>query len=310
MSILIEQPDNIQVDSYAYFSPGLLEGFARTTNNPYDEQRILRVANIYESFSPLNSREASTLYHNFYGIQGINASIRSADGYEFYKLPDTLDYQTMKTPRSRAGGSVVDGELVRAVPAGITGYTFLNANLFSVTSDMRAVFSQDPPSDTGDVRGFRGFGMKLLEIRGLIKDSLYQSEVYFYFDIATYNYTEDNAPIPIGNQIKEAQEYYDSQTYIESGKNWPERAPTVSGKYTRGFHTLRDNNGNSVVFKTNLMIYRVQTKYYIYEPYSDPRLAIGVGAHPLPADPTIAVNGDGKFYSYRGNPVQPWHYGI
>ena len=98
----------------------------------------------------------------------------------------------MKTPRSRAGGSVVDGELVRAVPAGITGYTFLNAELFSVTSDMRAVFSQNPPSDTGDVRGFRGFGMKLLEIRGLIKDSLYQSEVYFYFDIATYNYTEDN----------------------------------------------------------------------------------------------------------------------
>jgi len=310
MSVYIEQPDNIPVDNYAYFRPSLLEGFARTTNSVFDTEKMYRKRNNYTNFSPLNAREASTLYHNFYGIQDIKASITDADGLYTYKLPSFIDYQEMRTPRSRGGGSVVGASFTRGVPAGVTGYMALNAELGSVTSDMQAVFSQTPPSDTDDFTGFRGFGMKLLEISGNIQVGLYQSSVQFYFDIATHNYTEDDAPLPIGRQIEEAQEYYDNQTYIESGKEWPQRAPTLSGKYKKGSHTLSDNNGNSIVLKTNLILFRTQTKYYIYEPYSDPRVAIGVGAHPLPPDPDIDVNGRGKFYRYTGEFPQPWHYGI
>lgn len=65
MSIYIEQPDNIAVDNYAYFSPSLLEGFARTTNSVFNTQLMYRRRNDYTNFSPLSSREASTLYHNF-----------------------------------------------------------------------------------------------------------------------------------------------------------------------------------------------------------------------------------------------------
>lgn len=216
----------------------------------------------------------------------------------------------MRTPRSRAGGSVVEASFTDGVPAGVTGYMALNARLGSVTSDMQAVFSQTPPSDTDDFTGFRGFGMKLLEISGNIQLGLYNSSVQFYFDIATHNYTEDNAPLAIGRTIRNKQIEADEREYIESGKNWPEKAPRYTGKYIKGSYTFIDNNGNSIVFKTNLILYRTQTTYYIYEPYSDPRLAIGVGLYPLPPDPTIEINGKGKFYRYTGEFPQPWHYGI
>ena len=91
MSIIIEQPENILVDSYSYFSPSLLEGFARTTNDIYSSTKIRRTSKFYNNVSLLSAREASTLYHNFYGIQGIQASIETEYGNQYtlteFKIP-------------------------------------------------------------------------------------------------------------------------------------------------------------------------------------------------------------------------------
>lgn len=310
MSIIIEQPDNILVDSYSYFSPSLLDGFARTTSSIYDNERMFRKRNNHTSFSPLSGVEASTLYHNFYGIQGIEASITTTDGYE-YTLPKFLDYQTMKTPYSRSIGDIVDDVFVDAIPASITGRLSFGAVLRSVTSDMTAVFSQTPPDDDDDFTGFRGFGMKLLEISGNIQTGIFSSNIQFYFDIATYYYSENDPNLPLAINFEEQQRDYYNQSYVFQGVNYPDLAPTITGKYLKGNHTLTDNNGNSVVFKTNLIISRTQTKYLTFVPYvSDPYIVTGVAARPLPPDPKIVINGSGKFYSYRNNPVQPHNYGI
>ena len=151
MSIIIEQPENILVDSYSYFSPSLLEGFARTTNDIYSSTKIRRTSKFYNNVSLLSAREASTLYHNFYGIQGIQASIETEYGNQ-YTLSEFIDYQTMRTPYSRSRGRVVDGVGIEANTP-ITGRTSFAGILNSVTSDMRAVFSQEPPDDENDFTG-------------------------------------------------------------------------------------------------------------------------------------------------------------
>ena len=315
MSIIIEQPENILVDSYSYFSPSLLEGFARTTDSIYDVTKIRRIRNYYNNASLLSAREASTLYHNFYGIQGIQASMETTDGDQ-YTLPKFLDYQTMRTPYSRSRGNVVDGAFSSAgTPS--AGYLGFRGELRSVTSDMSAVFSQEPPDDENDFRGFIGFGMRLLEISGNIQSGLYGSSVQFYFDISTQHYTsgEPLNPLMHGTQISERQRYYNNLTYTAlNGQEYPELAPTITGDYQKSTFTLRDNNGNSIVLRQNFIIYRVQTKYVQYKPYygegENPYDVIAIRARPLPPDPKISISGSGKFYSYRGNPVQPHNYGI
>lgn len=291
MSNPIIQQHDIKVDPSVLFSPFYEYGMPI-----HNARRVDR--GDYFDFDPMKLSDATSIFHNFYGIECAVQIQHRGEPSRVSALAPSLDYQTMVEPIRRYQGVTVpfesnytQGEFVTYL--GIFGF------LYPATRLLMA-FNGTPPENSDS--GFFGFGIKLAEIGISARSSRFGGQVYKNKSLKTYRDGIQNAPIGIINVGGEDLSVFDG-TYqqFQNNRSWqhPDLKPDISAKYSFQTYRLRDNSGQVIPFIEETFEYEIVNKQPKYN--DDGEIIGAISFHP-PEVLFFEFQGDGKFYNHtRGD---------
>lgn len=245
----IIQPSGITVAPFVKFDPSKEYGFK------IDNFISRKATSDYRNLSYLSARDASNLFHNFYGLTtdiSVTHTIPLAGGANNEaKFPESIDYQTLSPPESRYSG----GQVYQASTSPRQSVTYLggSANLFSVTNQMNKFYSNDQFTP----EAFLGFGQVLFNCTLRGRTSRYGGTVDHYLLIASYQL--DARYLPIGHYRETIdgvstllnafdgtyKAYLNQLEYID-----PRLKPELKASINYGSFTLSDGRGNNISLKT------------------------------------------------------------
>lgn len=312
MSLSIIQPSDFQVTPFVRFKPSLEHGMRVSQMN-----RIRRsTSDEYSSSSPINLRDASSLFHNFYGV-GITGSFSHSVSDDQLggsgEFQESLDYQSLVKPESRYNGS--SGGFHNMNMLGLPRFLSAFAVLYNVTNDMVRLYSQEPPDF--DDTGFIGFGIKLAEIK-MTGVTSPRSGGSFDRIVTLASYPVKKENVFIGTQVVggERVSFWDGslQAYWAT-RDWghPDLFPEAEGTFETSTFRLRDNSGNNIPLVKTVVEYKTTAKAPIWKYNKQKQKSEIVGAtRTPPPNGNCDFVGSGKFFDYSGDVshLQPNNYPI
>lgn len=296
-------PDNQVAVPFTYFNPKYEYGF------PVDGLPRFRT-NVVENFKALSSQEASSLFHNFNGID-FEASITTKgvvdeasggaveDGQTAaYNGPLTL--KNVVSPQERYFGSIVNQD------GGATlnesdGFCSIFAFIVDPTQRLNAFFAFNPPINSYE--GFKGFGINIFgcTIKGNV--SRYGGSFHQTIDLANWDVQPNFGYYRVFDRKTEKYITVNSwdgsyQTYL-AGEPYdhPSLKPDVVATIERTRKVLTDPSGARIAFQQTVCTEQVTSKLPKYDRETDKV----IGAYKLgPPKANFSFNGGGRFFKYVG----------
>ena len=324
----IQVADNENASHFIKFKPSLEYGFRQDSLIKRERTSDFR------NWSPMKLSDASSMFHNFYGLE-TDIFLRHRDkAFKAFESGDTsggsppeanfarnLNYQTpFPKPDERYDGSnVIQTDFA---PRQEVTYLGGDAFLYSVNNQMNKFYTNDNFVESN----FLGFGQFLFKstLRG--RSSRYGGLVDHYVAIATWEVPQDQLGIGSYSVYVDGEyvtlnafdgSYQEYLSQLEMQISGDARLiPEIKGSITYSSFTLSDNNGQNIPFrKTEAKVERID-KFPIYAEDDNGKSYIKDVEDIEPPITRNQVNEGGLFFNYvtSGNEdirnLQPNNYPI
>lgn len=302
----IQVAENEKASHFIKFKPSLEYGFRQGSLIKRERTSDFR------NWSPMKLSDASSMFHNFYGLE-TNIFLRQRD--KVYGSGDTdgtfpeanfatnLNYQSpFPKPDERYNGSNVIQ--TNFAPRQDVTYLRGDAILYSVTNQMNKFYSNDNFEESN----FLGFGQFLFQSTLSGRSSQYGGLVDHYVAIATWEIPQDQLAIGRYRVYVDGEyvivnafdgSYQEYLIELEKQLSGDTRMiPEIKGSLTYSSFTLSDNNGQNIPFrKTEAKVERID-KQAIYAEDDNGNLYIKDVEDLEPPITSNQVNEGGLFFKY------------